>query len=144
MCLEFLDKYKNTGLLILRIGIGVMFMFHGYGKLSGGPELWTKVGSAVSFIGIGFGHQFFGLLASLTEFVGGLCFATGVLFRPACFFLFFVMSVAATMHLSTGDGLKGASHAIELGIVFISFVLIGPGTNTLGLKLKSLFKNKIP
>ena len=35
------------------------------------------------------------------------------------------MLVAAISHLSKGDGLGGASHAIELGIVFLSLILIG-------------------
>jgi len=54
MCLEFLDKYKNTGFLILRLGIGGMFMWHGYGKLTAGPELWEKLGMALSYVGINF------------------------------------------------------------------------------------------
>jgi len=75
-------------------------------------------------------------LAAATEFGGGLCFILGLFFRPACFFLFSVMVVAASMHLSQGDGLKVASHAIELGIVFLGFLFIGPGTCSLDAKLK--------
>jgi putative oxidoreductase len=37
------------------------------------------------------------------------------------------MAVAATMHLGRGDGLKGAAHAIELGIVFVGLLVIGAG-----------------
>lgn len=36
--LASLGKYRNTGLLIIRIGLGVMMMLHGYPKLLGGPE----------------------------------------------------------------------------------------------------------
>jgi len=136
MCMEFLDKYKNLGFLILRFGIGTMFMWHGYGKLSAGPELWEKLGMALSYVGINFAPQFFGFLAAAIEFGGGVCFILGFFFRPACFFLFSVMAVAAFMHLGQGDGLKVASHAIELGIVFFSFIFIGPGTNSLDEKLK--------
>ena len=38
MVLRFLDKYRDIGLLFLRIGIGVMFIMHGLPKLIGGPE----------------------------------------------------------------------------------------------------------
>ncbi len=37
MCLEFLNKYRNIGFLILRFEIGGMFIFHGSGKLFAGP-----------------------------------------------------------------------------------------------------------
>ena len=46
------------------------------------------------------------------------------------------MTVAAAMHLGKGDGLKGASHAIEAGVVFLSLILIGPGTYSIDEKLK--------
>ena len=44
--------------------------------------------------------------------------------------------VAAISHLSRGDGLSGASHAIELGIVFLSLILIGAGKYSLDEKLR--------
>ena len=38
-------KSYDVGLLVLRLGIGTsMLVFHGYGKLSGGPEKWEKIG----------------------------------------------------------------------------------------------------
>jgi putative oxidoreductase len=38
MILHKLDRYRDAGLLVLRIGIGVMFMLHGFPKVMGGPE----------------------------------------------------------------------------------------------------------
>jgi putative oxidoreductase len=135
MCFEFLNKYRNAGFLILRLGIGGMFIFHGFGKLSAGPEVWTKLGSALSYLGINFAPKAFGLMAALSEFVGGICLILGLFFRPACFFLLCTMIVATTMHLSTGDGIKGASHAIEAGVLFLSLIFIGPGAYNLDDKL---------
>lgn len=127
MSLDFLNKYRHIGFIILRFGIGAMFIFHGYGKLAGGPALWAKLGSAVSYIGINFAPTFFGFMAVLAEFGGGICLITGLFFREACFFMFFTMFVAANMHLRKGDSLNTASHAIEAGILFLSLMLIGPG-----------------
>ena len=42
-----LQNFKDTGLLILRIGLGGMYLWHGWPKLSGGPERWTKLGGAM-------------------------------------------------------------------------------------------------
>jgi len=121
------EKWRGIGLLVLRIGIGSMFIYHGTGKFLAGPEVLTKVGSAMSFVGIHSGHYYFGILAALAEAGGGLCLILGFLFLPAAFFMFFTMGIAATMHLSMGDGLKGASHALEAGILFFSLMFIGPG-----------------
>ena len=122
-----LGKYKNTGLLIMRVGLGIMFMFHGYPKLLGGPDNWEAVGGAMKHIGISFFPVGWGFLAAATETFGGFLILLGLAFRPAALLLTLVMIVASTMHLKTGDGLSGASHAIEAGIVFFSLVFIGPG-----------------
>ena len=39
--------------------------------------------------------------------------------------LVFTMIIAALVHFAKGDGLSGASHAIELGIVFLALIFIG-------------------
>ncbi len=121
------EKFQDLGLLFLRIGIGLMFMYHGYGKLTGGPVIWEKLGKAMIHVGIDFSPELFGLLASLTEFGGGICLILGLYFRMACSFLFFTMTIASIKHLAGGDGLNVASHAIEAGILFFSLIFIGAG-----------------
>ena len=131
MILTFLSRYRNIGILILRIGIGCMFLFHGAPKMFGGPEKWEGLGMAMSSVGIRFMPAFWGFMASFAEFFGGICLILGLFFRPACILLTITMAIAASMHLGKGDGLRGASHAIEDGIVFLSLILIGPGTYSL-------------
>ena len=113
-----------------------MFIFHGAPKLFGGPESWKSLGMASAAVGIKFLPILWGLLAAVTEFVGGICLILGIFFRPACIFLTIVMVVAASMHLNKGDGLFGASHAVEDGIVFLSLIFIGPGRYSLDERLK--------
>lgn len=124
--LSTLGKHKNTGLLIIRIGLGCMFMMHGYGKLIGGPELWKGVGAAMGNVGITFLPVFWGFLAALTEALGGFLLLIGLAFRPASLLLAFVMLIASIFHLQT-QGLMDASHAIELGVVFVGLAFVGPG-----------------
>ena len=135
MVLTFLNKHRHIGLLILRIGLGCMFLFHGLPKLFGGPDKWEQVGMAMGSLGIEFIPTFWGFMAAISESLGGICLILGVLFRPACILLTITMAVAASSHLSRGDGLGGASHAIEVGIVFLSLILIGPGKYSLDEKL---------
>jgi putative oxidoreductase len=122
-----LGKYKNTGLLIIRVGLGIMFMFHGYPKLLGGPESWTAVGNAMKYTGVTFFPVGWGLLAAATETFGGFLILLGLAFRPGCILLTITMVIASIMHLKTGDGIGGASHAIEAAVVFLGLTFIGPG-----------------
>ena len=122
-----LGKYKNTGLLIIRISLGILFMLHGYPKLLGGPEKWEAIGGSMKNVGITFVPVFWGLMAALTETFGAFLFLLGLAFRPVCLLLVFTMTIAAILHLSKGDGVSGASHAIEAGVVFLGLTLVGPG-----------------
>lgn len=124
---SYLGRYRDFGLLVLRLGVGVMFLFHGWPKLVGGPDKWTALGGAVGYFGIHFIPMFWGLMAAISEFFGGVCLILGVAFRPACLLLAGTMAVAATMHFGRGDSLQTASHAIELGCVFFGLLFVGPG-----------------
>jgi len=129
------NRYREDGLLLLRIGLGLMLLYHGTPKIFGGIETWTKLGAATNFVGIGFAPAFFGFMAAIAEFGGGVLLILGFLVRPACAFLVINMTVAAALKFGTGAGLAGASQAIELGIVFLSLILIGPGKYSVDEKL---------
>ena len=130
--------HTDLGLLIVRLGVGLsMAIFHGWGKISGGPEAWTQVGGSMPDLGLSFAPVFWGFLAAFAEFGGSILIVLGVLTRPAALMLAFTMFVAVTVHLgmpaeSPNAGWKGASHAIELLAVYTMIVLTGPGRFSLG------------
>ncbi len=126
--LASLGKYRNTGLLMTRIGLGIMLMLHGYPKLLGGPEKWEAIGGAMKYVGIDFLPAVWGLLAGATETFGGFLILLGLAFRPVCLLLTFTMAIATSMHLNNNEGIMGASQAIEMGVVFLGLAFIGPGT----------------
>ncbi len=136
MILTALNKYKDYGLLILRIGIGAMFIFHGAPKMFGGPVRWEGIGASMASVGIKFAPVFWGFMASFSEFIGGICIILGLFFRPMCILLTITMIIAAWGPISRGEGLGRASHAIEDGIVFLSLIFIGPGKYSLDEWLK--------
>jgi len=123
----------DVGLLVLRLGVGAsMLVFHGWGKIVGGPDKWTGLGGTMSNLGIDFAPVVWGFLAAFAEFVGSALLAVGFLFRPAAAMLAGTMIVAAMHHLSMpagapGAGWKGASHALELLAVYVTLLLTGPG-----------------
>lgn len=125
-------KAIHTGLLILRIGIGIMFMIHGVPKLLEGPEKWAQLGGAMANFGIDIAPTFWGLMAAIAEAVGGLCLITGYFFRPAALMMASTMLVALYMHYSSGHPfVPKVSYPLELMIVFISLVVAGPGNFTI-------------
>lgn len=129
--------FRNIGLLMLRIGLGVMFILHGYPKMFGGPEVWSETGTAIQYFGINFAPMFFGFMAGVVEFFGGIFLILGLFFTPSVFFLMVMMIVATTKHLSVADGFVSYSHSIEMGIVFLSLLFIGPGKYSLDRKLQN-------
>jgi putative oxidoreductase len=123
-------KYTSVdiGLLLLRVGLGAMFIYHGIPKFLGGPESWVSVGGAMKTFGITFAPGFWGFMAAFSELFGGIFLILGLFFRPVCVLLTITMLVAANMTFKMGQGLMGAAHPLELAIVFISLIFIGTGS----------------
>ncbi len=124
---EKLANYKDTGILLMRLGLGFMMITHGLPKLIAGPETWTNIGSSMGLWGIHFAPVFWGFMAATAEGIGGVLVILGLFFRPACLLIMITMAVAATHHFSAGEGLKGAGHALEIGFAFLGLLFIGPG-----------------
>ncbi len=124
---SFSQTMRDTGYLIIRVGIGFMIMLHGFPKIMGGPETWEQIGGAMGNLGITFAPVFWGLMAALTEFLGGICLMLGLFHRIAALFLTFTMFVAVVMHISIGDPfMPKIAYPLELGIVFIGLFFMGP------------------
>jgi putative oxidoreductase len=129
--LQFKDR-PDLGLLLLRAGIGLMFVIvHGYPKIAGGVAKWKGLGGAFNrFLGLSFFPEFWGFLASLAEFGGGICLIAGVFFRPACALMLFTMAIAVASIIRGGYGFNAASQPIELGLVLLALFFSGPGALT--------------
>jgi putative oxidoreductase len=124
-----LDRYRDGALLLLRLGVGLgFFWYHGWPKLSGGPERWAGVGGAMESLGLGFAPVAFGFLAALAESLGGLLFAFGLFTRPAILALAAVMFVATINHWVTGQGTP--AHSFKNFFFLIGLVAIGPGRHS--------------
>ncbi len=87
----------DIGLLVMRVTLGLYIaVAHGWGKIYGSGG----IGPSDQFIGHVGGMGFpaptlFAWCAALTEFVGGILVAAGLLTRPAALALAFNMGVAA-------------------------------------------------
>ena len=122
-----LGKYRDAALLCLRVGLGLFFIYaHGWPKLAGGISAWKKYGQAMKHVGIGAWPEFWGFMAAFSETFGAALIVIGFCFRPAALLLLITMCVASIMESRTGN-IVGASHPIEMAIVFFALLFIGPG-----------------
>ena len=140
MLSKFLNKHKDTGILLLRLTTGIGFAFvHGWGKVYGGPELWAKLGGAMSNYGITFYPVFWGFMAGFSEFFGGILLILGLFTRPAAGFMAFTMVTAALTHLSRLDPWNRIITPVEMLGIFLCLIFVGAGKYSLD---NLIFKKK--
>ena|SRR3990167_5034708 len=118
---------KDLGLLVLRVGIGLIFIMHGYPKLMGGQEKWLWLGNQMVYLGITFAPTVWGFLAAAAECIGGGMLVLGLGTRLAAFLMACVMIVAIVMHITIGDLFTVYSHPLAILIVFVSLFISGAG-----------------
>jgi len=132
MIKKFLDKNRDLGILLFRIGIGSAYLFvHGWAKIMEGPKLWEKIGGAMNNFGITQIHVFWGFMASLSEFGGGLLLILGLFTRTASSFMAFTMLVAAITHLSKLDPWSKVIYPIEMLSGLLLLIFLGGGKYSL-------------
>lgn len=115
----------NISLLVLRLIVGIAFLYHGYGKILN-PFGWMPADAPVP--------GFFQFLAALSEFGGGACLILGLLIPLSMLGLASTMAVAVSMHAFVmGDpfvNMTGGS-SYELALVYfgisLMFITLGPG-----------------
>jgi putative oxidoreductase len=128
--------FIDAALMIGRVGIGLCFVVHALGKL-GIVGSGTIEGFAGWLEQLGLpmpGVQ--ARIAMASELAGGLLLALGLATRPACLVLIITMLVAGIVghrgagYLITNDP-PGAEYTINLAVVCLMFLLIGPGAISL-------------
>lgn len=116
---------KSLGLLIMRLGIGALFIKHGCDKALGGVPMLTWVGNQMLLIQAF--PLFWGVMAMLAELLGGLLLMLGWYTRCVAFVLAFVMVVAVVYHITHQDDFAKVSHPLSLLFVFLALMVSGPG-----------------
>lgn len=122
MCMKDGSGKKQWGLLVLRFVVGIVFIYHGWMKLTG------IEGAAGMMQGIGLPMPlFWAWLVALVEFVGGIAVILGLFNRIVTALLAINMVVALlTVHTKMPYG-PGTELPIVLLGALIGLHLVGPG-----------------
>ena len=132
--------FLDIALLIGRVSIGVCFMIHAFGKLG-----WVGNGTLDGFaswladLGVPM-PAVQARMAMLSELVGGALLALGLVTPTAAAVLIVTMFVAGFVghrgagYLITNEP-PGAEYTINLAVVCLMFLLVGPGTISLDAML---------
>jgi putative oxidoreductase len=132
MLANFFNKNRDIGILFIRIGIGLAFVFvYGEAKMFAGPDLWIKLGGAMANLGITFAPAFWGFLSASAEFIGGILFTIGLFTRPVAFIMAINMFVAAMTHFSAHDPWMRPIVPVQLFAIFIAMIFFGAGKYSL-------------
>ena len=121
----------DGGILILRLGIGIMFLAHGLQMafgFSGGPG---PKGFAGMLANLGFSPAiFWSYLAAYTVLIGGALLIVGIQTRlAAALLLIFILTAGIKVHLSKGFFLAngGIEYTFVIAAACISLILCGAG-----------------
>lgn len=112
-----LGKLKPLGLLFLRLGLGAIFISHGYAKLTN-IHNWM-----VNFQHMGFPY-YFAYIAGIFEFFGGIMLVAGLFTSIAGLILAVEMSVAILrVHLPLGPITQIRNYEFPMALAVGSFAL---------------------
>ena len=131
MLAKVFEKHEDYALVILRVGLAIIFIAHGYQKIfamgvGAVAEMFATVG--IPFAGV------MAWVVALVEFVGGIFLLLGLFSRYAALLLSLVMVVAILkvklaigLIASMGSPMPGAELDLALLVGLIAVLLRGSG-----------------
>ena len=125
--LQFLGKYRETGLLLIRASLGIIFLMLLTPALWSGQGAWEHLGSAMHHLEVSGHYKFWGFLGALFGCAGGVLMILGLVFRLGvlCTLMVTVVHLIAIWD-SHGD-LYARLPALEMAILLFGLLFIGPG-----------------
>jgi putative oxidoreductase len=129
MRLAFLAKYREAGLLLIRVSIGLLFILYTAPTLIGGPKAWAHFGAGAAHFGLHSHLQIWGFLGSLLGCLGGVLMIFGLFFRIGVLFVF-VVAIGHAIAVYKGTGFRVALPSIEMCFVLAGLLFIGPGKSS--------------
>jgi putative oxidoreductase len=121
--MNFLKRWEPVALLLLRLGLATVFVYHGYPKLFGGTERFVE-----SFQAIGL-PAYVVYIAGVIELFGGIALALG-LFTPIAGLLLVLDMAAAMWKYNLNEGISAVREyelPLILGLAALAIAATGGG-----------------
>lgn len=134
--MTLLNKLRPLAFLLLRLGLGIIFIYHGF------PKLFTHMReTAAAFPQMGF-PSYFAYIAGIVEFFGGCLLIAGLFTRVAALLIAGEMAIAILrVHLPQGGPLAVRNYELPLALAIAAFTLVTTGAGTFSLD-RAIFKDK--
>jgi putative oxidoreductase len=120
----------SWGILILRLGVGLVFLTHGYPKMSGrsnDPKINREgLTHSIRRLGLPFPAHL-ALAVGTIEFAGGILLIVGLWTRWAALALAVIMAVASARNLVEKGFLKSADFPFSLLATLLGLTFLGGG-----------------
>ena len=126
MRLAFLAKYREFGLLLIRVSIGVLFILYTAPALLGGPSAWSSFGTGARNLGLYTNLQLWGFFGALFGCVGGVLLVFGLFFRLGVLLLL-ILAIGHAIGVTKGASFRLALPSIEICFVLAGILFVGPG-----------------
>jgi len=124
---SFLD---NVGLLLARIGIGVLFLTRGLLNLFGGSVRWIQIGSRMEYLNIHSAFPLWGILAAFLVTCGGILIMIGLRLRPVAVILAF-LSFLALASQAQNIGIVDLAQSLSALLILAGLFCTGAGSFSL-------------
>jgi putative oxidoreductase len=131
--MKFLNTLQPVSLLLLRVALGIVFLFHGY------PKLAHAGGMQGFFVGHGLPGYFVYISGILETFGGGLLLL-GLFMQPVALLLGIEMCVAIWKVHSSGGYMAVPMYEFPLTVMTACFVLATVGAGMISVD-NFLFEN---
>ena len=125
--LQFLSKYRETGLLLFRASIGLIFIILIAPVLWHGEGSWERFGSAMRHLDFNSHYAFWGFVGALLGCIGGVLMVLGLFFRVGVLLALIVTIVHLVALWDTTGQFYIRLPALEMATLLLSLLFIGPG-----------------
>jgi putative oxidoreductase len=135
--MDFLSRLRPLALFLLRVGLGIIFIYHGY------PKLFTRTHEMMqAFPHMGF-PGYFVYIAGILECAGGLMLVLGLFTPIAGLLLALEMAVVIwRVHLPMGPPTEVKNYELPLALCLGAFTLAAFGAGKISLDYP-LFAHRI-
>src|ERR1017187_1859807 len=125
--LQFLSKYRETGLLLIRASIGLIIIVLIAPVLWSGSGSWEHFGSAMKHLDFHSHYKFWGFTGALLGCAGGVLMILGLFFRIGVLFVLIITVIHLVALWGNSGDFYARLPALEMSILLLSLLFVGPG-----------------